>query len=420
MAYNPMSGNSFVNAVGSTGTTPVVAAPLTPGSPAAIAAAQANVASTEAAAQAAATLVGAGPQAEPYAPGTAYNPLYGNSLNLETPPTLPVTIPGSNPPPVPPVPPVAPVMSPTKSLADAQFDIMIGLMSRYNIAGLANSFSTIRKDYPNISSADAMDLLRYDPRYNAGYVQRFAGNQIRAKNGFAMLDEKTYLDMEQGYSQVFKNYGLNTFDNPAQYQTLIGNNVNVAEAGQRVSLAYDRVLNADKGTLDAWQKFYPQLGTADLVATMLDPKNQLPIMEKKVQSAEIGGAALSQGLNASLAQSTITANQASRYSNVTSGTIGADAIRNSGETLPQAKQDYQTIAAELPTAEKLSSIYGGRLAQYGQTQAEQNHILGMASENRKLQALSAAEASSFAGSAGTSKGAFSTQYLNRQGKSGAF
>jgi hypothetical protein len=411
MAYNPMSGNSFVNAVGSTGTTPVVAAPtvISPQQQAAndLAAMAAQYKATTP--DIIKTLTDAN-DAATLADIQMTNDFAQTTESINQAFTA-LGVPGYT---------TLPVMSPTKSLADAQFDIMIGLMSRYNIAGLADSFSTIRKDYPNISSADAMDLLRYDPRYNAGYVQRFAGNQIRAKNGFAMLDEKTYLDMEQGYSQVFKNYGLNTFDNPAQYQTLIGNNVNVAETGQRVSLAYDRVLNADKGTLDAWQKFYPQLGTADLVATMLDPKNQLPMMEKKVQSAEIGGAALSQGLNASLAQSTITANQASRYSNVTSGTIGADAIRNSGETLPQAKQDYQTIAAELPTAEKLSSIYGGRLAQYGQTQAEQNHILGMASENRKLQALSAAETSSFAGSAGTSKGAFSTQYLNRQGKSGAF
>lgn len=305
-----------------------------------------------------------------------------------------------------------------KSLADAQFDIMIGLMGRYNIANLAEAFGKIRKDYPNISSADAMDLLRYDPRYNADYTKRFAGNTARAKNGFGMLDEKTYLEMEQGYSKVFKNYNLATFDNSAQYESLIGGNVDVVEAGKRVAMAYDRVLHSDPGTLNAWAKFYPQLSTADLVSIMLDPKNQLGVMERKVQSAEIGGAALTQGLNASAAAQTI---QNQRYSNLTTGTIGADTIRDTGETKAMAAKDYETIAGQLPRAEFLSSIYANQgLAQYGQVEAEKANILGLASEKRKAEDLAAREAANYQGSSGTSKGAFSTQYLNRQGKSGAF
>ena len=306
----------------------------------------------------------------------------------------------------------------TKSLGDAQFDIMIGLMARYNIANLADAFGKIRKDYPGISSAEAMDLLRYDPRYNADYTKRFAGNTARAKNGFGMLDEKTYLEMEQGYSKVFKNYDLATFDNTAQYESLIGSNVDVVEAGKRVSLAYDRVLHSDPGTLNAWAKFYPQLSTADLVSIMLDPKNQLGIMERKVQSSEIGGAALTQGLNASLAAETI---QSQRYSNLTTGTIGADVIRDTGETKAMAGKDYETISGQLPRAEFLSSIYANQgLAQYGQVEAEKATILGLASEKRKAEDLAAREAANLQGSSGTSKGAFSTSYLNRQGKSGAF
>jgi hypothetical protein len=245
--------------------------------------------------------------------------------------------------------------------------------------------------------------LRYDPRYNADYSQRFAGNQARIKNGFGAIDEKTYLEMERGYDQIFKNYTLSTFQNPAQYATLIGNNVDVVQAGKRVSLAYDRILNADDSILNAWREFFPQLDTSDLVAMMLDPKNQLAIMERKVQSAEIGGAALAQGLNASMAAETIKSN---RYSNLTTGTIGTEAIKATGDTLAQTRADYEKIAGQVPIAEKLSSIYGGQLEQYGQIEAEKANILGLASEKRKLERLIARESANFSGGPGTSAASF--------------
>jgi hypothetical protein len=296
-----------------------------------------------------------------------------------------------------------PVAPPITSSEDALFNVMLEAMKVYNIQNFASTWAKIRKDYPTISSEDAMNLLRYDPRYNGDYNQRFSGNAARIKNGFGALDEKTYLEMERGYSKIFKDYTLSTFDNTAQYATLIGNNVDVVEAGKRVSLAYDRILNADDAILNAWRQFFPQLSTSDLTAMMLDPKNQLAIMERKVQSAEIGGAALAQGLNASLAAQTIKSN---RYSNLTTGTIGTENIKDANQSLAQTRADYEKIAGELPGAEKLSSIYGGQLEQYGQVEAEKANILGLASEKRKLEALIARESANFKSSAGTFGGSF--------------
>ena len=295
-----------------------------------------------------------------------------------------------------------PVAPPITSSEDALFNVMLEAMKVYNIQNFASTWAKIRKDYPTISSDDAMNLLRYDPRYNGDYNQRFAGNAARIKNGFGAIDEKTYLEMERGYSQIFKNYALSTFDNPAQFATLIGNNVDVVQAGKRVSLAYDRILNADDSILNAWRQFYPQLSTSDLTAMMLDPKNQLAIMERKVQSAEIGGAALAQGLNASLAAQTIKSN---RYSNLTTGTIGTEAIKATGDSLAQTRADYEKIATQVPGAEKLSAMYG-QLDQYGQVEAEKANILGLASEKRKLEALIARENANLSGSAGTFSGSF--------------
>jgi hypothetical protein len=292
---------------------------------------------------------------------------------------------------------------PVTSSEQALFNAMLETMKVYNIQNFASTWARIRRDYPGIGSDEAMNLLRYDARYNSDYNQRFSGNAARIKNGFGALDEKTYLQMERGYSKIFKDYTLSTFDNTAQYAILIGNNVDVVETGKRVSLAYDRILNADDAILNAWRQFFPQLSTSDLTAMMLDPKNQLAIMERKVQSAEIGGAALAQGLNASLAAQTIKSN---RYSNLTTGTIGAETVRGVNQTLAQTRADYEKIAGEVPEAEKLSSIYGGQLDQYGQIESEKANILGLASEKRKLDRLIAREKTNFQSRAGTSTASF--------------
>lgn len=302
----------------------------------------------------------------------------------------------NNPPPPPPKP---------TSLGDANYAIAKSILEKYNITGLADALSKIRADYPDISSEQMMDLLRYDSRYNTNYLKRFSANEARAKNGLPMLDEKTYLTMEQGYKQLFESYNLKTFANQSQYDSLIAGDVSVAEAQKRVSLAYDTVLKGDPNTLKAFEQYYPELSTSDLVATVLDPKTQMPALQNKIQSAEIGGAAIAQGLNASAAASQIAAAR-QQYTNVTEGTIGSDAIMNAGITKATAAANYETIAGELPIANKLSAIYGNTLQQYGQVESEQANILGLASAKRKKEMLTAREAASFAGQTGQLQSAY--------------
>jgi hypothetical protein len=272
-------------------------------------------------------------------------------------------------------------------------------------------------DYPDSDGEEILNLLRYDQRYNKPYMDRFAGNAERLKNKIPLLDESTYLQQERGYSKMFKAYGLTNLDNTAQYTKLIGSDIDIDEATQRVSMAYDRVLKAEPSTTEAFRRFFPMLGATDLVAAMLDPEQQLPALERKVQSAEIGGAALRQGLQAQLMDTTT---KSAMYSNVQSGTLGAQALETSGVSAAGASTGYERIAAELPTMEKLSSIYGSTMDQYGQKQAEQSQLLGLASAKRKKEALVAREEAQFQGQSGVGPGAFSTQYLRRTSSSGAF
>jgi hypothetical protein len=295
---------------------------------------------------------------------------------------------GNNPP--------APTPKPSEKYAG-----LVALLTSYGIDKIADMVDKVITDFPEADGDEILNLLRYDQRYNKPYMERFAGNALRMKNKMPLLDEATYLRQELGYSKMFKAYGVTNLDNRDQYTKLIGADIDIDEATTRVSMATDRVLKAEPSTKNAFLRFFPMLSNQDLVAAMLDPEEQLPALERKVQSAEIGGAALRQGLTSELADTTV---KSAMYSNVKAGTVGAGTLETAGVAPATAVAKYQTIAAELPTMEKLSSIYGSTMEQYGQREAEQAELLGLASAKRKKESLTARERAQFEGSAGTAKG----------------
>lgn len=283
---------------------------------------------------------------------------------------------------------------------------LTALLSSYGIDGIANMVDKVIADFPEADGDEILNLLRYDQRYNKPYMERFAGNAARLKNKMPLLSESDYLRQEQGYSKIFKSYGLTNLDNRNQYTKLISSDLDIDEVTERVSLAYNRVLKAESSTRNAFYRFFPMLTNQDLVAAMLDPEEQLPALERKVQSAEIGGAALRQGLMAQLADTTATSTM---YKNVQAGTVGAGTLETAGVSPTGAVTGYEKIATELPTMEKLSSIYGSTMEQYGQREAEQAQLLGLASAKRKKEALIAREEAQYQGSAGTMRGSFGSQ-----------
>lgn len=297
------------------------------------------------------------------------------------------------------------VGTPTKKpkVSNVAYDTISKILENYRITDLASVLEQIRDEYPEASSEDILTLLQFDSRYNAKFNERFAANQKRLKEGKSVLSPAEYLKLEQGYSKVFTAYNLPAFKTQAYYDSFIVSDLDIEEVTDRVQLGYDRVLN-DKATQDAFNKFFSALGFSDIVTGMLDPVNQLPALERKVKAAEIGGAALRQGLVVSEVAAT-EAQANVPYSNVMRGTVGADVLGQQGVTKAQAEKGYQEIAQMLPTAEKLSSIYGNQVDQYGLLQAEQEKLQGLASAARKRQQLTELETAQFKKQSGLGKGA---------------
>lgn len=338
----------------------------------------------------------------PYSPSAMVNPITGQ-------PAGPI---GGSQNPV-----VAPKVSEVSSIQKALDDLLAGTLTSYGIVDIAATIAKIRADYPDATSDQLLLLLKNDTRYNANYNARFSGNAMRKAAGLPTLDDATYLKAEKEYEKVMKAYGLDktSLNTRKMYGTFIGNMMDIADVTGRVSLVYDN-LKASPEIERSFRKFYPMLNQADIVAAFLNPEEQLPALQRKVQAAEIGGAALAQGLESNLTELTTPLGKESGtgYTNVTGGTIGAETIRAGGTTTAQAKAGYEKIAGELPQAEFLSSIYAKQgLAQYGQKEAEKARIQGLASEKRKLEELIKAEEASWSAKAGTTK-------VSLQGPRGGF
>lgn len=283
---------------------------------------------------------------------------------------------------------------------NAAFTALFSSLSALGLEGLVDVLNNIRTLYPDINSEDALLLLKYDKRYNEPYLKRFEGNRKRMAAGLAPLDDATYLSNEAAYKKIFESYGLKQFANKERYANFIGSDIAPDEVAARVQLVYDRVQGALPQVSKALLQFYPELTTQDLMAYTLDPANQLPVIQRKIQAAEIGGAALAQNLGTSLQATTFTGAQAAPYTNVKRGTIGVETMLKAGTDAAEAAKASAYVADVLPVAENISALYANGYKQYGQVEAEKEAYLGSVEAKKAREALVGRERAEFGGTAG--------------------
>jgi hypothetical protein len=275
-------------------------------------------------------------------------------------------------------------------------DVMDTMRNKFKDYGLESLIPTIEQLAIEGATESTIFLTL---RESDAYKQRFSANEDRKKAGLAVLDPKTYLSVEDGYRQTLRAYGLRQFDNDAYVKQFIANDVSPTELSNRVATAVQRVQNASPDVMKTLTDYYG-IPKGDLVAYILDPKQQYINIERQVNASEIGAQAARQGLQSDVAVS--------------------EALAAQGITAAEAQKGYATIADLLPNAQKLSSIYGNQAAAYDQSAAEQETFNSLASAQRKRQKLTSLEIGSFSGQSGTSKGAFSTGYLSKQSSAGQF
>lgn len=260
--------------------------------------------------------------------------------------------------------------------------VMRARFKQYGLETLAAKIEQLAVD--GASEATITLQLQETPEYQT----RFKANAARLKNNLQVLTPAEYLTTEDTYRQVLRSYGLKQFDTDEYVSQFLANDVSPTELTTRVQTAVQRVQNADPAVSKTLRDYYG-IGQADLVAYVLDPATQFEKVKRQVTAAEIGTAARIQGLE--------------------TGVGVAEQLAAQGVTQAEAQKGYATIADILPTAEKLSAIYGTTLEGYGQSSAEQEVFNSLASAQRARQKLTAREIAQFSGAAGTSKASLTSQ-----------
>jgi hypothetical protein len=265
------------------------------------------------------------------------------------------------------------------------YDILYNEFNRY---GMGSLIEPLKKFIQDGLSKDELTLkLRETPQYQ----ERFAANALRIKNGFAAIDEATYLGLEDKYQSIMQNYGLpasyyerGALGKQAGFENLIGGNVDPITLEERI-MEGQKVLKGSKDIKDAIGQFYPGLNNGDFLAYVLDPKNALAEIKRKVAAAEIGGTFLQAGLQ--------------------TGVNRAEEFVTAGINKAQAQQGVRTIAGGLQRGSQLASMLGED--PYTQTTAENEvfQLAGAQKATEQRQKITGLEKSEFGKKTGLSSSA---------------
>jgi hypothetical protein len=273
----------------------------------------------------------------------------------------------------------------TLAKRESAFDILRRGMQENGLGALADAaIDAIMKE-----DTDSGRLLAL--RSSPAYQLRFSANAQRTKNGFAAIDEATYLGLEDSFQSILQNYGM-----PEKYYKrgelgvqqyladAIAKNIDPITFEERV-MEGQKVVNANKATFDAAKQFYPTLTDSDFLDFVLNPKNAIEDIKRKVTAAEIGGAAIQSGLTANLAR--------------------AEELQRMGVDKEAATAGFTTIGAGLQRGSELASIY--QQDPYTQTTAESEifNVPGAQEARKQRQKITGLEKATFGGQSGLTQGA---------------
>jgi hypothetical protein len=262
------------------------------------------------------------------------------------------------------------------------YDLLYSEFAQYGLQALVEPLKRLITS--GASPAEFTIELRKSPAYQA----RFAANADRIKKGLKAISEAEYLDLEDQYQSVMRNYGL-----PESYYArgdmgvqpgfnqFIANDVSALELEDRVATAQKRVLNANPEVLQAIKDFYgDSITNGDILAYTLNPTKGLEDIKRKVTAAEIGGAATQAGLKTGMAR--------------------AEELGAAGITKQQAQQGFQAVAEIAPRGGQLAEIYKQDPYTQKTAEAEVFGLSGSAEAARQRKKLTSLETAAFSGSAG--------------------
>jgi hypothetical protein len=270
--------------------------------------------------------------------------------------------------------------------SESAYNILYKKFSEYGLGSLVEPLQKYIQD--GLSEDEFTLRLRETPAYQL----RFGANKQRIGKGLAALSEAEYIQMEDKYQEVMRQYGLpasyyekDSMGTQKGFQDLLANDVSNTELEDRLIVAQDRVLKSNPEVLKALKDFYPDIKNGDILAYTLDPKNAIKDIQRKVTAAEIGGAAMQSGLKSNLAR--------------------AEELQKYGVDKSAATEGYSTIGAGLQRGSELASIYGESPYSQATAESEVFKLTGAQEARKQRQKVTGLEKATFGGQTGISQGA---------------
>lgn len=270
----------------------------------------------------------------------------------------------------------------TRRSGESAYNILYKKFSEYGLGSLVQDVERYVKD--GLSEDELTLRLRETPAYQT----RFAANKQRIAKGLAALNEAEYINLEDQYQNVMRQYGLpesywnkDKMGTQAGFEQLIANDVSNTELENRLMTAQDRVLKANPEILNTLKSFYGDTITnGDILAYTLDPKNAIKDIQSKVTAAEIGAAQTGAGLQATK--------------------TGAEQLMANKVTGEQYQAAAPTIAEASIRGGQLASIYGESPYTQQTAEAAVLNTPGSAEAIRQTKKLTALEQAAFSGQSG--------------------
>jgi len=278
---------------------------------------------------------------------------------------------------------LAVVAEENKANRKSAYDLLVTEFKQYGLESLEPEIRKLLED----GVAPSEFTLRL--RQSEPYKKRFAANAQRVAKGLRALSEAEYIGTEDQYQDVMRRYGMpesyyakGDMGVQSGFEKFLAGDVSAVELEDRIQTAQNRVVNSNPEVAKALKEFYPGISNGDILAYVLDPTNAIEQIKRKVTAAEIGGAAIQSGLQASVAR--------------------AEELGAAGITKAQAQSGFGTIAGGLQRGSQLASIYGEDPYKQSTAETEVFGLAGAQDAAKQRKKITGLEKATFSGQSGMS------------------
>lgn len=217
------------------------------------------------------------------------------------------------------------------------------------------------------------------------YKDRFPAMADLAKSGQA-ISEAAYVNYEQTVGQLLQQYGIpkGMYDTPQEIATMLTHQVSPSEVNDRLRIATTAAYNAPPEVKAALAQQFGVSG-GDLTAYFLDPEKSLPLIQQKVATAEVSGAAARQQVAVDQATAERLAAEGVSYDQATQGfgqVAGLQTLKGVGGEAATQQDLIGAAFGDQKAQQKVTRIQQGRTAAFqagGGAQTATSGVSGLGS-----------------------------------------